>query len=403
MTRPADKKSLREQYDSLFVPLYAPAPPLFVSAKGARITADDGREFIDLSGGIAVVSLGHCAPPIADALADQSRKLWHTSNLYASEAPLRLAESLVAHTFAERVFLCNSGAEANEAALKLARKFGVSQDANKYAVLAFDGGFHGRIGLALAASGQEKLKQGLGPLAPGFRHSEFNNLSAAEKAMDKNICAIIVESVQGEAGIKIADNSFLRGLKHLCEKYNALLIFDEVQTGVGRCGALYDYMNCDVIPDILTTAKGLGGGFPVAAMLSSAKAAAVFSIGDHGTTFGGNALAARVANEIINIVADSQFINGIRQRGEIMMSRLGEINSRRKCFSDIRGKGMLVGCDLHDGIKIADVRAAALDKNVLVLSAGKNTLRLAPPLNIALEDLAEGLARLDSALGQFAD
>lgn len=394
--------SVRSDYDKLLLAVYTPPPPVFVRGDGARLWDADGKEYIDFGSGIAVAALGHNAAAVADALCAQSKTLVHTSNLFATAPAVELARQLVANTFAERVFFCNSGAEANEAALKLARRRGVAIRADKYKVLSFSGGFHGRVGLAMAATPAAKVRDGFGPLADGFYTAPFNDIAAATGAMDDRFCAIIVEPVQGESGVHPATPEFLRALRQLADAHNALLIFDEVQCGNGRCGHLYKYMDVGVTPDVLTTAKGLGGGVPIGALLATDAAAAAMGVGSHGTTFGGNPLACCAAQAVLSTVLSPGFLDGVRGRAEQMRQHLAALQQQWQCFTAIRVAGLLVGCDLASGYPLAEVRAAAAAAGVLVLPAGENTLRFAPPLNIGEADIAAGFARLAEALHTIA-
>ncbi|MGI9307060.1 MAG: aspartate aminotransferase family protein [Gammaproteobacteria bacterium] len=396
------ESELRAQYGKYMLPVYAPPSPVLSRGRGSRVWDLDGREYVDFGGGVAVLSLGHAPPPLAAALRAQSDALWHTSNLYANDAGVRLARKLAEETFAARVFLCNSGTEANEAAIKLARRRGVNLRADKFRVLAFDNGFHGRTGFAMAATGQAKVREGFGALPPGFSFAPFNDLRAAEKMLDENVCAIIAEPVQGEGGVIPAAPGFLRGLGELAARADALLILDEIQTGAGRTGALYAYMEENITPDILTSAKGLGGGFPTAAVLCGDKAADALPPGSHGSTFGGNPLASRVALAVLEEITKPGFLAGVKERGAEFTRRLRALNEKFKCFTEVRGRGLLVGCPLREGLQAAEIAAAALAAGVLVLTAGGNTLRFAPALNIPPEDIKEGFARLQTTLEKFA-
>lgn len=390
--------TVRATYDRVMVPTYAPAAPVFVRGAGAVLWDEAGKRYIDFGGGIAVLSLGHCPPSLTRAISRQAETLMHVSNLYVTAPAVRAAELLIKHTFADRVFWCSSGAEANEAALKLARRYGVSQRRDKTKILSFENAFHGRIGLAMAATPQDKVRNGFGALAPGFITAPYNDLTAAAAALDDDFCAIIVEPVQGEGGVNIATGDFLRGLRALCDKHQALLIFDEVQSGAGRTGTLYAYMQRGVIPDVLTSAKGLGGGFPVAAMLAAGTAAEVLDTGSHGTTYGGNALATAAAAAVLETLLQPGFFAAVQQRAAEFARRLSLLNAARRCFSAIRQDGLLIGCDLAPPRQISALLPAALEQGVVVLPAGQNTLRLAPALTISTEELEEGFSCLDKAL-----
>nr|MCH9704592.1 acetylornithine transaminase [Pseudomonadota bacterium] len=336
----------RARYDQVILPTYAPPAPVFVRGSGSQVWDEDNNNYIDFGGGIAVLSLGHCPPVLQHAINKQAATLMHLSNLHINAPAVHAAQLLTEHTFAERVFWCNSGAEANEAALKLARRYGVMQRASKSKVLSFENAFHGRIGLTMAATPQSKIREGFGPLAPGFYSSPYNDLAAAAAALDNDFCAIIVEPVQGEGGINIATDEFLHGLRALAKQHDALLLFDEIQSGAGRSGKLYAYMNSGVIPDILTSAKGLGGGFPVAAMLAAANIAEVLNVGNHGTTYGGNALATAAAAAVLETLLADGFLAGVEERAAEITRRLTDINNKHHCFSAIRNSGLLIGCDM---------------------------------------------------------
>ncbi|HDI6171582.1 TPA: succinylornithine/acetylornithine transaminase, partial [Escherichia coli] len=281
----------RENFDEWMIPVYAPAPFIPVRGEGSRLWDQQGKEYIDFAGGIAVNALGHAHPELREALNEQASKFWHTGNGYTNEPVLRLAKKLIDATFAYRVFFCNSGAEANEAALKLARKFAHDRyGSHKSGIVAFKNAFHGRTLFTVSAGGQPAYSQDFAPLPPDIRHAAYNDINSASALIDDSTCAVIVEPIQGEGGVVPASNAFLQGLRELCDRHNALLIFDEVQTGVGRTGELYAYMHYGVTPDLLTTAKALGGGFPVGALLATEECASVMTVGTHGTTYGGNPL-----------------------------------------------------------------------------------------------------------------
>ena len=371
-----------------------------VRGEGARVWDDAGKEYIDLGGGVAVNCLGHANPLLRKALAGQADKLWHTSNLYANDVRTELCERLRELTFADRVYLCSSGAEANEAALKLARKRGLGRSPGKRKVVSFTGGFHGRYGFSLASSPNIGMGEGFGP-PDGFEAARFNDIAETERMIDDDTCAVIVEPVQGEGGINIADARFLARLRELCDAHGALLVFDEIQCGNGRCGSLYRYMDVGVAPDVMTTAKGLGGGFPIGAMVAAEEASANLGVGDHGTTYGGNPMGCAVALAVLEEVAREEFLEGVRLRSRTFAERLDGINARLGCFEEIRVCGLLIGCDLKEG-RVLDFLRTAAARGVLALKAGANALRLAPPLNIGDSEIEEGLARLEAALAEFS-
>ncbi|GAS73452.1 MULTISPECIES: succinylornithine/acetylornithine transaminase [Citrobacter] len=386
----------RENFDEWMMPVYAPATFIPVRGEGSRLWDQQGKEYIDFAGGIAVNALGHAHPALREALNDQASKFWHTGNGYTNEPVLRLAKKLIDATFAERVFFCNSGAEANEAALKLARKFAHDRfGSQKSGIVAFKNAFHGRTLFTVSAGGQPAYSQDFAPLPPDIRHAVYNDLDSARQLIDDTTCAVIVEPVQGEGGVVPATNEFLQGLRELCDRHNALLIFDEVQTGVGRTGELYAYMHYGVTPDLLTTAKALGGGFPIGALLATADCASVMTVGTHGTTYGGNPLATAVAGKLLEIVNTPDMLNGVKQRHDWFVERINAINERFGLFSEIRGLGLLIGCVLNAEFagKAKLISQEAANAGVMVLIAGANVVRFAPALNVSEEEVASGLDR----------
>ncbi|MEF9889241.1 succinylornithine/acetylornithine transaminase [Citrobacter sp.] len=386
----------RENFDEWMMPVYAPAPFIPVRGEGSRLWDQQGKEYIDFAGGIAVNALGHAHPALREALNDQASKFWHTGNGYTNEPVLRLAKKLIDATFAERIFFCNSGAEANEAALKLARKYARDRfGSQKSGIVAFKNAFHGRTLFTVSAGGQPAYSQDFAPLPPDIRHAVYNDLDSAGQLIDDNTCAVIVEPVQGEGGVVPATNAFLQGLRELCDRHNALLIFDEVQTGVGRTGELYAYMHYGVTPDLLTTAKALGGGFPIGALLATEHCASVMTVGTHGTTYGGNPLATAVAGKLLEIVNTPQVLNGVKQRHDWFVERINAINERFGLFSEIRGLGLLIGCVLNAEFagKAKLISQEAAVAGVMVLIAGANVVRFAPALNVSEEEIATGLDR----------
>lgn len=386
----------RENFDEWMMPVYAPAPFIPVRGEGSRLWDQQGKEYIDFAGGIAVNALGHAHPALREALNDQASKFWHTGNGYTNEPVLRLAKKLIDATFAERIFFCNSGAEANEAALKLARKYAHDRfGSQKSGIVAFKNAFHGRTLFTVSAGGQPAYSQDFAPLPPDICHAVYNDLDSASQLIDDNTCAVIVEPVQGEGGVVPATNAFLQGLRELCDRHNALLIFDEVQTGVGRTGELYAYMHYGVTPDLLTTAKALGGGFPIGALLATESCASVMTVGTHGTTYGGNPLATAVAGKLLEIVNTPEVLNGVKQRHDWFVERINAINERFGLFSEIRGLGLLIGCVLNAEFagKAKLISQEAAVAGVMVLIAGANVVRFAPALNVSEEEIATGLDR----------
>ncbi|MFP3977297.1 aspartate aminotransferase family protein [Marinobacter sp. KMM 10035] len=392
----------RELFDEVMVPNYAPGSIIPVRGEGSRIWDQDGREFIDLQGGIAVSCLGHSHPGLVGALVEQAEKIWHLSNVMTNEPALRLAKTLCDLTFAERVFFANSGGEANEAAFKLARRYGWEHTGpEKHEIISFKNAFHGRTLFTVSVGGQAKYLEGFEPAPGGIHHADFNDLESVKKLISKaKTCAVVVEPIQGESGVVPADPEFLEGLRKLCDDNSALLIFDEVQSGVGRTGHLYAYEMYGVVPDILTSAKGLGGGFPVAAMLTTAKVAASLGVGTHGSTYGGNALACAVAQKVIDTVSQPEILKGVKARSDHLRKGMMDIGERYELFSEVRGAGLLLGCVLTEKWKgkAKDFLNAGLDEGVMVLIAGADVIRLAPSLIIPDTDIDEALERFEAAV-----
>jgi acetylornithine/N-succinyldiaminopimelate aminotransferase len=396
----------RALFDEVMVPCFAPAPFIPVRGEGSRVWDQDGRMYIDFAAGVAVTSLGHCHPAMVRALEAQARTLWHVSNWFTNEPALRLAKRLTDATFAERVFFCNSGAEANEAALKLARRYAHDRSGPaRTRVISTLNAFHGRTLFTVTAGGQAKYSSGFGPNPSGFTHLRYNDVAALEAefaAHGNEICAVILEPMQGEGGMTPGTPEYLQAARRLCSAHDALLILDEIQSGMGRTGALFSYMQKDIVPDILTSAKGLGGGFPVGAMLTTADIASAFSVGVHGTTYGGNPLACAVAGAVFDVINTTEVLDGVKARHALFMEGLRAINARRPVFRDLRGEGVWIGCELADAWrgKAADVVKAAGAAGLLVLMAGPDVVRIAPSLVISLDEILEGLARLESALNR---
>ena len=397
----------RAMFDRLMVPCYAPASFVPVRGEGSRVWDQQGRLYIDFASGVAVTALGHCHPAMIRALEEQARTLWHVSNWFTNEPALRLAQRLVDATFAERVFFCNSGAEANEAALKLARRYAHDRHGErKVRVISTLNAFHGRTLFTVTAGGQAKYSSGFGPAPAGITHIPYNDVAALEAAFREeggdDVCAVILEPMQGEGGMTPGTPAFLQAARRLCTEHEALLILDEIQSGMGRTGALFSYMQKGVVPDILTTAKGLGGGFPIGAMLTTDEVASVFSVGVHGTTYGGNPLACAVAGAVFDVINTTEVLDGVKARHALFMEGLKAINARRRVFRDIRGEGVWLGCELEEPWrgKAFGVMQAASDAGLLVLMAGPDVVRLAPSLVISLDEILEGLARLETALNR---
>ena len=396
-----DQNVTRQTFDEVMVPVFAPASFVPDRGEGSRVWDTQGKDYIDFAGGIAVTALGHGHPELLKVLHDQGAKLWHIGNGYTNEPVLRLAKRLEELTFADRAFFANSGAEANEAALKLARRVAFeSHGAEKDEIISFTQSFHGRTFFTVSVGGQPKYSEGFGPVPAGIRHLPYNDIEAARAAIGPKTCAVIVEPVQGEGGVIPADPAFLKALREACNQHGALLIFDEVQTGVGRTGFFYAYQDTGVTPDILTTAKALGNGFPIGAMLTTKELAAHFKVGVHGTTYGGNPLATAIALKVVDLVSDPKLLEGVRSRSEQLKATLAKINQRFGIFSDVRGKGLLIGAELTEAFKgrAKDFVTAAGKHGVIMLMAGPDVLRFAPSLIIPLDDMNEGLARFEKAV-----
>lgn len=394
----------RSLFDEVMVPNYAPSAVIPVKGLGSRVWDQTGREFIDFAGGIAVNCLGHCHPALVSALKDQADKLWHLSNVMTNEPALILAQKLVNATFAEKVYFANSGAEANEAALKLARRWAKNEvGEHKTQIIAFKQGFHGRTFFTVTVGGQPAYSDGFGPKPADIVHAEYNNLASLEALISDNTCAVMLEPLQGEGGIITPTAEFIQGVAALCKKHNALMIFDEVQSGVGRTGELYAYMGLGVVPDILTTAKALGGGFPIGAMLTTTAIAKHLVVGTHGSTYGGNPLACAVGIAAFDTVNTPEVLNGVKKREQLFREGLQAINAKYDVFSEIRGQGLLIGAALNDKYqgKARDFMLAAADEGLMMLVAGYSVIRMTPSLVIPEADIAEGLKRFEKAVAKM--
>lgn len=395
----------RALFDEVMVPNYAPAPVIPVRGQGSRLWDQEGREYVDFAGGIAVNCLGHCHPVLVNALTEQANKLWHLSNTMTNEPALRLAKKLVDSTFAEKVYFANSGAEANEGALKLARRWALDNfGEQKQDIISFGKSFHGRTFFTVTVGGQAAYSDGFGPKPAAILHAEYNNLNSLKALISDNTCAVIMEPIQGEGGIIPADPAFIQGVRELCDQHKALLIFDEVQTGVGRTGALYAYMQYGVTPDILTSAKSLGGGFPVGAMLTTTDIAKHLKVGTHGSTYGGNPLACAVAEAALDTINNPELLTGVLAKEALFRAELDRINALYPVFSTVRGKGMLLGAALTEAYKgkARDFLLAAAAEGLLVLMAGYDVVRFAPSLIIPDADILEGMQRFERAVAKVA-
>jgi acetylornithine/N-succinyldiaminopimelate aminotransferase len=402
---PSDLVGLAKRY---WLSVYRPRDVVLDHGKGSRVWDTEGRDYIDFGAGIAVNALGHQDPDLVAALVGQANKLWHASNVFYSEPPLRLAQELVELApFAERVFLCNSGTEANEAAIKLVRKWAAAQGRppEKRVIVTFKGSFHGRTLAAVTATAQPKYQEGYEPLPGGFRYVAFNDPAALEEAMSHgDVAAVMLEPVQGEGGVMPAEAGFLKKVRELCDAHDALMVLDEIQCGMGRTGTLFAHSHDHVTPDIVTLAKALGGGFPIGAMLVGPKVAEVMQFGAHGTTFGGNPMAAAVARVALAKISSPAVMLNVERQANDIRTGLNKLNHEFHLFSEIRGRGLMIGAVLAEAYKgrageILDLAAA---HGLLVLQAGPDVLRFVPPLTITDEETAEGLQRLHASLAAFA-
>tara|TARA_B100001063_G_scaffold167369_1_gene156344 strand:- start:3434 stop:4642 length:1209 start_codon:yes stop_codon:yes gene_type:complete len=396
----------RDLFNDVMVPNYNPSAVIPVRGEGSRVWDQNNNEFIDFAGGIAVNCLGHCHPALVNALKEQGDKIWHLSNVMTNEPALRLAKKMVDATFAEKVYFANSGAEANEAALKLARRFALDKfGAEKSQIIAFNKGFHGRTFFTVTVGGQAAYSDGFGPKPGDIVHCDYNDLAAFEALISDKTCAVMMEPLQGEGGIISPTNDFAKKVRELCTKHNALLIFDEVQTGVGRTGDLYAYQGLDVIPDILTSAKALGGGFPIGAMITTTDIAAHLKVGTHGSTYGGNPLACAVAEAAFDTVNTEDVLNGVKEREQLFREGLNAINEKYNVFSEVRGKGLLIGAVLNEQFagRARDFLVASANNGLMNLVAGMDVIRFTPSLVIPFEDIKEGLARFDKAINDVVN
>lgn len=385
-----------------YTPNYKPRDIVFASGRGSILRDMDGNEYLDLGSGIGVNCLGHQNPEIVEALNEQASRLWHTSNIYFSEPPVRLASSIIEKTFAERIFFCNSGAEANEAAIKVVRKYAHENFApDKRVIITFEGSFHGRTIASVTATAQPKFHEGFGPLPGGFRYCAFNDLNGFRETLREDVCAVLLEPVQGEGGIRPFTEEFLIQVRKLCDENESLLIFDEIQCGMGRTGRLFAYEWAkDVVPDIVTVAKALGGGLPIGATLLGSKLENTLSLGSHGSTFGGNPVCCAVADVVFNKVSSPEFLSDIRMKGEYLRSQLIELNDRVGFFEEIRGKGLMIGLQIREkyGEIAAEVMHSCLEEGLLVLQSGTKVIRLLPAMTISEEDIRRGVGLLGKAL-----
>lgn len=391
----------RQDYSKYFLDIYGQVDFMPTSAKGSRMYDTDGQEVIDFAAGIAVNSLGHCHPELINALNAQAEKLWHVSNIMVNQPALELGKLLTENSCCDKAFICNSGTEAIEAALKLARRYNLKAfGKDKHKIISFENSFHGRTLFAVSSGGQSKYSEDFAPLPPGITHAEYNNLASIEAMIDDTTAAVIIEPIQAEGGIIPATSGFLQKLRELCDKHQAILIFDEVQTGIGRTGKLFAYQHYAVEPDIICLAKALGCGFPIGAILVKEKYTSGFDVGSHGTTFGGNPLACAVATKGFSIINTPEVLNGVEQKAQLFRQHLEEINSKLGIYKEIRGKGLLIGMELNDKYagRAKEIMQAGFNNGVATLIASPNVTRFTPSLIIPEDDIQLGCQRFLNGL-----
>ena len=396
-----DTKTLMEWSAKYHTPNYGRTPLVLVRGEGTRVWDSDNREYLDFTTGIAVTGLGHCHPVITGAIREAAATLLHVSNIFHNAPQVHLAKLLVEHSFADRVFFCNSGAEANEAALKVVRKYAKERlSTDRYEVIATNNSFHGRTLATVSATGQPKYHHGFEPLMPGFKHVPYNDLRAMERALDSHTAAILVEPIQGEGGVNIPDDGYLPGLRKLCDPSGALLIFDEVQTGVGRTGRLWAYQHWGVEPDVMTLAKALANGIPIGAMLCREDVATALTAGSHGSTFAGSAFVTSVALATLTTIIGDKLPERADHRGRELMDGARELQKTLPVIKEVRGRGLLIGIELTK--PAAPVVDACREAGLLVLTAGEKVVRLAPPLIVESADCKRALEILGGALATAA-
>ena len=396
-----NNKQLKERGDKVFIGTYARYPAAMVKGSGCRLTDADGKEYLDFMAGIAVCGLGHAHPEITGAICRQAAELVHVSNLYYTEPQIALAEMIIENSFGEKLFLCNSGAEANEAAIKLAR---IYSGEGRYKIISFSGSFHGRTLATVAATGQPKFHKGFEPLPEGFSHAPFGDLQALEQMIDDSTCAILLEPLQGEGGVRPLSKEYLQGIKALCDKHGLLLIFDEIQTGIGRTGTLFAYQQLGIEPDILTMAKALGNGLPIGAMMTSAQIAASFVPGTHASTFGGNPVASAAAVATLKIMLADGFLAEVGKKGDYFQAELNKLVERFPAMiSSVRGMGLLVGAVLTEqGIaQGTEIVNKMFGRGFLMNFAGNVALRFVPPLIVTKEEIDSLVGALAEVLAEF--
>ena len=392
-----ETKELTARADRYLANTYARFPVVLERGEGCRVWDVEGKEYLDFVAGIAVCALGHCHPAVVQAVQAQAAKLLHVSNLYYIEPQIRLAELLCEHTFADRVFFCNSGAEANEAAIKLVRKYAKEhRSPERTEIITMEGGFHGRTVATITATAQAKYQMGFEPLLPGFRYVPFDDLAAVERAVGPRTAAILVEPIQGEGGIRVPTEGYLQGLRKLCDDTGPLLIFDEVQTGIGRTGRLFAYEHWGVEPDIMALAKALGGGLPIGAMLAKEEVAASFTPGTHAATFGGNPLVTAAAFATLKTVLEEDLAARSAEMGGHLLHELQTVQAAHRAVKMVRGKGLLIGVELDREVR--PVLTSCLDQGLLLSSAGEKVVRFAPPLTVSAQEVGQAVGVFDTVL-----
>ena len=379
---------------------YPRAPVAFVRGEGCRVWDAEGKAYLDFFASLAVLNLGQCHPAVVEAVQEQVATLTHMSNLHHTAPQAQLAETLCTHSFADKVFFCNSGAEANEASIKLARKYGVDKRGGRYEILTALGSFHGRTMATIAATGQEKVRQGFGPVLDGFRYVPFGDLDAIQAALSDTTVAIMVEPVLGEGGVVVPPDGYLAGVRDLCDRHDLLLIADEIQTGMGRTGKLFAHEHAGVTPDIMPLAKALGGGLPIGAMLATAEVAESLTLGSHGSTFGGNAVACAAGNAVLDTLLNHGVLDHGAEMGGYFLDKLRALGEQFPFIVDVRGKGLMLGAELdREGAAIVD---ACLDEGLMINCAAGKVLRFVPPLIVTRAEIDEGLDILERVLAREA-
>ncbi|MCP3889445.1 MAG: aspartate aminotransferase family protein [Desulfobulbaceae bacterium] len=397
----SDNTKLKERGDNVFIGTYARYPAAMVQGTGCRLTDADGKDYLDFLSGIAVCALGHSHPDVRDAICSQAGQLVHVSNLYYTKPQIELAELITTNSFGDKIFLCNSGAEANEAAIKLAR---IQSDEGRYKIISLAGSFHGRTLATVAATGQPKFHQGFEPLPEGFLHAPFGDLAALEQLVDKETCAILCEPLQGEGGVRPLTKEYLQGIRALCDKHGLLLIFDEIQTGMGRTGTLFAYEQLGIVPDIITMAKALGNGLPIGGMMTTDEIASSFVPGTHASTFGGNPVACAAAVTTVNIMLADGFLAGVQEKGLYFKAEIQKLVERFPALlTSVRGMGLIVGGVLTEkGVTLGgEIVTKMFERGFLMNFAGNSVLRFVPPLIVTKSEIDEIIAALAEVLADY--